>query len=120
MFYYSYFSGQGRGVLAAALGIEDPFTLAPYEILDRVLAGGELPQADARKADLWRDRGEVYEVRLAKQNFLVAISRANLEINVQEIRSDAYDRTQYRGTPIDQGMDTKKVARIRRVPVEEA
>ena len=112
MFYYSYFSGQGRGVLAAALGAEDPFNLAPYEILDRVLAGGELPLVDFRKADFWRDRGEVYEVRLAKQNFLVAISRATEEIDVQEIRADAYDRPDDRGTPIGEGGDTKEFARL--------
>lgn len=112
MFYYSYFSGQGRGVLAAALGTEDPFELAPYEILDRVLAGGELPLVDFRKADFWRDRGEVYEVRLAKHNFLVAISRATEEIDVQEIRADAYDRPDDRGTPIHDGGDTKEVARL--------
>ncbi len=112
MFYYSYFNGQGRSVLAAALQAEDPFKLAPYEIVDRVLANGELPLADTRKADLWRDRGEVYEVRLAKQNFLVAISRRTEEINVQEIRADAYDRTDYRETAIEEGMEAKKSTRF--------
>ena len=91
MFYYSYFRGKGQAMLAKALGAEDPFRMLPYEILERVLASDEPPLVDSRKANLWRDMGQVYEIRLAKRNFLVAISRALEEINVQEMRSNAYD-----------------------------
>ena len=111
MFYYSYFSSQGRDVLAAALGTQDPFELAPYEIVERVLAGGESPLVDCKKADLWRAMGQVYEVRLARRNFVVAVCRNTQEINVQEIRADAYDRADDRGPLIDQDMEMKTAAR---------
>ena len=90
MFHYSHFKGKGRDMLAKALETDDPFEMLPYEILERVLASGEPPQVDSRQAKLWRDIGQVYEVRIAKRNFLVAISRGTEEINVQEVRADAY------------------------------
>ena len=96
MFYYSHFAGRGRDVLQAVLGTEDPFRLAPYEIVERVLKAGVTPVLDSRKTDLWRANGQVYEVRLAGRNFLVAISREAQHINVQEVRPDAHDPLQAR------------------------
>ena len=110
MFYYSYYYGKGRGKLVETLGADDPFRMPPYEILERVLAGGALPLIDSRKADLWRTRGEVYEVRLAKRNFLIAISRGTEEINVQEVRTNAYDRVAARGRPSEKGNETEAPA----------
>ena len=108
MFYYSYFRGKGRDMLAGALGADDPFRMLPYEILERVLACGDPPQVDSQKANLWRDLGQVYEIRLAKRNFLVAISCGTEEINVQEIRTDAYDAAETAETkrpPLRSGLD---------------
>ncbi len=90
MFCYSHFRGQGRDRLAEALGADDPFKMLPYEILERVLASGEPPRLDGWQANLWRDTGQVYEIRLARRNFLVAISHGTEEINVQEVRTEAY------------------------------
>ena len=91
MFYYSHFAGRGKEILTAVLGAEDPFQLAPYEIVERVLKVGVMPVLDSRKTDLWRANGQVYEVRLAERNFLVAMSREAQQISVQEIRRDAFD-----------------------------
>ncbi len=96
MFYYSHFTGRGKEVLIAILGAEDPFKLAPYEIVERVLKAGVTPVLDSRKTDLWRARGQVYEVRLKERNFLVAISREAQQISVQETRVDAYETLQIR------------------------
>ncbi len=110
MFYYSYYNGKGRGKLAETLGADDPFRMPPYEILERILAGGALPLIDSQQADIWRARGEVYEVRLAKRNFLVAVSRGTEEINVQEIRSSAYDRIDDRVAPREKGSELEAPA----------
>ena len=91
MFYYLHYAGRGQETLTAVLGAGDPFRLAPYEIVERVLKAGRAPVLDSRKTDLWRANGQVYEVRLAERNFLVAMSRDSQHISVQETRLDAYD-----------------------------
>ena len=96
MFYYSHFTGRGKEILTAVLGAGDPFQLAPYEIVERVLKAGVTPVLDSRKTDLWRANGQVYEVRLAERNFLVAMSREAQQISVQEMRPDAYDASSMR------------------------
>ena len=46
MLYYSWYAEHGRAVLADDLDAEDPFGLAPGEIVDRVVALGNTPAVD--------------------------------------------------------------------------
>ncbi len=91
MFFYSYFSGHGRDILDEALGAEDPFGLAPAEIVERILASGYTPVLDQPKEEPWRYVGTVSQVERDEQTFLVAVSRDAEAIGLQEMRADAYD-----------------------------
>ncbi len=84
MFFYSYFSGHGREILVAALGAEDPFGLAPAEIVERVLAAG-YPVVDQPKEEPWRYVETVSQVDRDEHTFLVAVSRDAQEIGLQEM-----------------------------------
>ncbi len=90
MFYYSYFSGHGREILADVLGDDDPFSIPPAEIIERVLALGFSPDVTKHSAEIWPTIGRVFEVWREKQDFLVAVSRDAQEVSVQEARADAY------------------------------
>ena len=94
MFFYSYFSGHGREILVEALGVEDPFGLAPAEIVERILAAGFKPVVDQPKEEPWRYIGTVSQVDRDEQTFLVAVSRDAQEIGLQEMRADAYDQVE--------------------------
>ncbi len=110
MFYYSHFTGRGAEILAATLGVEDPFKLAPYEIVERVLKAGSTPVLDSRKTELWRANGQVYEVRLTDRDFLVAMSREAQQISVQETRADAFEPPQTRPEAKQDGPDRRTPA----------
>ncbi len=43
MFFYSYFSGRGRAILADELNVNDAFALSPAEIVERILMAGYTP-----------------------------------------------------------------------------
>ncbi len=93
MVFYNYFSGQGREILVDVLGVEDPFGLPPAEIVERVLALGNLPDVSKPRSGMWPTVGQVYEVRQGEKDYLVAIGRDAEEISVQEVRSDWYKYT---------------------------
>ena len=90
MFFYSYYSGHGREILAEALGAEDPFSLSPAEIVERILAAGYVPVINQPKEEPWQCIGFVSQVDRDEQTFLVAVSRDAQEIVLQEIRADPY------------------------------
>ncbi len=91
MLYCSWFSGHGRAILADDLGAEDPFGLAPGDIVDRIVAAGYVPAADRPRSEPFRTLGSVTEVEREGLVYLVAVSRDAEEISVQERRADAYD-----------------------------
>ncbi len=90
MFFYSYFSGHGREILADVLDAEDPFGMAPAEVVERILAAGYTPVVDQPKEEPWRYIGTVSQVERDEQAFLVR-SRDAEEIGLQEMRADRYD-----------------------------
>ncbi len=91
MFFYRYFCLQGREVLIDTLASADPFALPPAEVVERVLALGNVPDVTVPRLTMWPTIGRVFEVRREEQDFLVAISRDAQEIGLQEMRVDAYD-----------------------------
>ena len=91
MFFYSYYSGHGREILVDVLGAEDPFGLAPADIVERIIAAGYTPVIDQRKTEPWTFLGTVTTVARNGQAFMVAVSRDGESIGLQEIRADAYD-----------------------------
>lgn len=86
----SYFVGHGRAILASELGAEDPFGLAPPDILERVLSGGHTPAADRPRTEPWPQVGIITEVPRDEQAFLVAVGREAEQISLQEGRADPY------------------------------
>ena len=91
MFFYNYFCLQGREALIDALASADPFGLPPAEIVERVLALGNVPDLEHAQSQMCPTVERVYEVRREEQDFLVAIGRDAQEISVQEMRAYAYD-----------------------------
>ena len=87
MFFYSYFSGHGREILADVLGADDPFGIPPAEIVERVLTNGYTPVVDQPKTEMWRTVGTVTEVERDGQTFIVCVSRDAQEIGLQEART---------------------------------
>ena len=51
MIYYTWFHGHGRRTLADELGAEDPFGLAPADIVDWIVAAGYTPWIEAPQPD---------------------------------------------------------------------
>ena len=90
MLFYSYFSQHGREALIDTLASSDPFVLPPAEIVERVMALGNVPDVRAPRLTMWPTIGRVFEVSREEQDFLVAISRDAEEISVQEMRADQY------------------------------
>lgn len=77
--------------LIDTLASSDPFALPPAEVLERVLALGNIPDITHAQSQMCSTVGRVFEVRREDRDFLVAIGRDAEEISVQEIRADAYD-----------------------------
>ena len=73
MFYYSYFSGHGREILADVLGDDDPFAIASADLVERILDQGYTPVVDNPKPEMWRTVGKVTEVERDVQTFIVCI-----------------------------------------------
>ncbi len=91
MFFYSYFSGHGREILADVLGDPDPFAIPPAELVERILAQGYTPVLDRPNTEPWRTTGKVTSVERDGQTFIVCVSRDAEEISLQERREDRYD-----------------------------
>ncbi len=91
MFFYNYFCLQGREALIDVLASADPFGLPPAEIVERVLALGNVPDIEHGQSQMCPTVGRVYEIRREELDFLVAIGRDAQEISVQEMRTDAYN-----------------------------
>ncbi|MGI3899785.1 MAG: hypothetical protein ACRYGP_17635 [Janthinobacterium lividum] len=89
--YYSWFHGRGQAVLADQLGADDPFGLAPVDIVDRLLAAGYMPAIEHPQEEPFRGLGMIAEVEHDGINYLVSISRDAEEIGLQEWRDDPYD-----------------------------
>ena len=91
MFYYSYFSGHGRALLADQLDAEDPFSLSPAEIVERILMAGYPPNVEWPSSKPWPQIGIVTVVRRDGQSFRVAVSRDAERISLQEVRYTGYE-----------------------------
>ena len=91
MYFYRYFESHGLEALVDDLASMDPLGLPPAEIVERILAFGNVPDIDRPSSKMWPTKGQVYEVSREEQDFLVAVSREAQDISVQEMRADAYD-----------------------------
>ncbi len=91
MIFYTWFNGQGLASLADDFGAEDPFGLAPADIVDRTVAAGYTPWVEAPQPELLPTLGTVTEVEREGVTFIVSVSRETAEIDVQERRAEAYD-----------------------------
>ncbi len=91
MIFYTWFNAHGRRALAAGFGTEDPFGLAPGEIVDRIVDAGYAPWIAAPQPELLPMRGTVTEVEREGLIYFVSVSRDAEEIGVQEWRAEAYD-----------------------------
>ena len=90
MLYYLYFNGAGRAALAGVFQAQDPFTLKPAVIVERILAVGHKPAIDKPSITRWPTIGVVYPVERADQVFILALSRSSQRISLQEVRTAAY------------------------------
>ena len=91
MTFYTWFNGHGRRALADAFGAEDPFSLEPGDIVERIVAAGYAPWIEAPQPGLLPTVGTVTEVEREGLTYLVSVSRDAEEIDVQEQRAEAYD-----------------------------
>lgn len=92
--YYSYFAGRGRELLAETLGDVDPFTLPAPEIVERVLAGGYTPDLESGRRRPFSLTGLIDSVIRDGQKFLVSTDAEAETIGVQEMREDAYEQAE--------------------------
>ena len=88
-FYYWYFHGQGRELLAEALGDPHPFTLPGDKIVERVLLSGYTPNLELVERDPYPRADALSVVEREGQHFLVFIDIEAETIAVQEVRADA-------------------------------
>lgn len=91
MLYYPWYFDHGRAVLASDLGTDDPFGLAPGDIVDAVVQAGYTPAAERPQSEPFRSLGTVTEVEREGLTYFVSVSRDAEEIGVQERREEAYD-----------------------------
>ena len=94
MVYYTWFNGHGRRALADEFGTEDPFDLAPSDIVDGIVAAGYTPWIEAPQPELLPMRGTVTVVEREGLAYLVSVSRDAEEVGVQERREEAYERVE--------------------------
>ena len=92
-FYYSYFHGQGRELLAEELHDPHPFTLRGDKIVDRVIAAGYVPDLDRVERQPYPRADALSVVERDGKHFLVFIDVEAETIAVQEVRVDTYDGT---------------------------
>ena len=91
-YYYGYINAQGREFLASELHHDDPLSLPPAEIVDRVLAAGYFPALVTEQRYPLEAKGKFDDVDHAGQHFIVAIDRAAETLFVQEVRTEPYER----------------------------
>ena len=90
-YFYSYFFGRGRELLAETLGAEDPFSLPGSEIVERVLAAGFSPDIEHEQRMPFPVADNMAVVRREGQTFAVSVDPETETIAVQEVREDAYE-----------------------------
>ena len=90
-FYYWYFVGQGRELLAEELHDPFPFTLPGDKIVERVLAAGYRPNLERVEREPYESADAVSVVERDGQHFFVFIDVEAERIAVQEMRTDAYE-----------------------------
>lgn len=96
LFYYSYFSGRGRELLAEALDNSSPFTLPGSEIVERVLNAGYGPDLAKVQSAPFSAGQATPPVSHEGQTFLVVIDTEAELISVQEERATAYEIVEWR------------------------
>ena len=90
-YFYTYFAGQGRELLALELDDPNPFTLSGAKIVERVLAGYK-PDLGHQEREPYHTADALSVVERDGQHFLVSIDVEGETIAVQEQRADAYER----------------------------
>jgi hypothetical protein len=91
MIYYSCYSCRGRAGLANDLNVDDPFALAPSDIVERVLMAGYSPVVELPRLEPWQHEGVVTEVHRDGLRFLVTVSREQEMIGLQAVRSEPHE-----------------------------
>ena len=91
MIYYTWFHGHGRRTLADDFGVEDPFGLEAGDIVGRIVAAGYTPWFEGPQPEFLPTLGVRSEVEREGLFYIVSVSRDSEEIDVQEVRSEAYD-----------------------------
>lgn len=91
-YYYSFINAQGREFLASELHHDDPLSLPPAEIVDRVLAAGYFPYLPSEKRYPIEAKGKCDNVEHGSQRFIVAVDRAAETLFIQEVRTEPYER----------------------------
>ncbi len=89
-FYYWYFVGIGRELLARTLGDPHPFTLPGDKIVERVLAADYGPGLHPVEREPYTGADAVSVVERDGQHFFVFIDVEAERIAIQEQRTDAY------------------------------
>ncbi len=90
-YYYAYINAQGREFLASELHHEDPLSLSPEEIVERVLAAGYFPNLPSEKRYPIEAKGKCDNVDHENQRFIVAVDRASETLFIQEVRTEPYE-----------------------------
>jgi hypothetical protein len=91
MIYYTWYHVRGRAILADDLEADDPFSLAPSDIVDRVVAASYTPWIETPMSEPLPPIGTSTEVEREGLSYLVSVSRDAEEIDVQERRVEAYE-----------------------------
>lgn len=90
LWFYIFFHGTGRELLADALGDPDPFRLSGSEIVERVLAAGYGPDLQTAQRFPFPATGRVDTVDRNGLRFIVSVALMSEAITVQEQRENAY------------------------------
>ena len=89
-YFYSVAQIRGTGIMVALFEVDDPYSLPPSEIVEKLLALGHVPIIEHMRRESFPQYGRVSRVMRDEQCFLVAVSRDAQLISVQEIRFDPY------------------------------
>ncbi len=67
--------------------MDDPFALAPSDIVERVLMAGYSPVVELPRLEPWQNEGVVTEVHREGLRFLVTVSMIGLQV----VRSEPHE-----------------------------
>jgi hypothetical protein len=89
-YFYSLAHIRGSSIMKALFEVDDPYSLAPAEIVERLLALGHMPVVVRMQREPLAQYGTTTEVQRDGHTYLVAVSRDAQLIAVQEVRTEPY------------------------------